>query len=106
LSRFESKTFSSSSRRRDDSHILFEITENDEQVPCAISRAALEDIAGTRCHRTEDLLRCFAKARGRIEKVALEKLRARPSGVSGRLNVWSDDVGRHRTADADVMGSP
>ncbi len=100
MSRFESKSFATS-RRRDDSHILFEITDNDEQILCAISRAALEDIGGTRCHQTEDLLRCFAKARGRIEKLAVDKLRARPSGVSGRLTLWSDDVDRHPAPDAE-----
>lgn len=85
-------TTSSSRPRWDGSRILFEITDGDEQVPCAISRAALEVISERRCYHAADLLGCFANARGRIEGRALEKLRARPVGVSGRLSLWADDV--------------
>jgi hypothetical protein len=76
----------------DGSRILFDITDRNEQIPCAISRAALEQISERRCFKTADLLGCFAKARGRIETLALEKLRARPDGISGRLSLWADDV--------------
>lgn len=76
----------------DGSRIMFEITAGNEQIPCAISRAALEEISETRCFRAADLLRCFAGARGRIERLALEKLSARPDGSSGRLNLWADDM--------------
>ena len=76
----------------DGSRILFEINDGNEQIPCAISRAALEQISERRCFKTADLLGCFIKARGRIETLALGKLRARPDGISGRLSLWADDV--------------
>ena len=78
--------------RWDGNRVLFEITDGNEQIPCAISRAALEAISERRCFRAADLLGCYANARGRIERLALEKLRARPVGVSGRLSLWADDV--------------
>jgi hypothetical protein len=79
--------------RWDGSQIHFEITHENEQIMCAISRAALEEISEMRCFSTADLLRCFANARGRIEGLALEKLRARPAGIPGRLTLWADDMG-------------
>ncbi len=85
-------TASSSSPRWDGSRVLFDITEDGQRVPCAISRMALEDIGERRLFRAADLLGCFAKARGRIEAIALEKLHARPGGISGRLSLWADDV--------------
>jgi uncharacterized protein DUF1488 len=72
---------------------LFEITDKGEQVPCAISRMALEDIGERSLRKTADLLGCFTRARRRIEGLALEKLRARPEGVMGRLSLWADDLG-------------
>lgn len=83
---------SSSLPHWDGSRILFEITDGDEHIPCAISRGALEEIGETRCFRTAELLGCFASARGRIEGLALAKLRARPNGVTGRLSLWAGDV--------------
>jgi len=88
---FSSMT-SPSRPRWDGSRILFEITDGNGQIPCAISRAALEEISERRCFSAADLLGCFANARGRIETLALEKLRARPDGISGRLSLWADDV--------------
>ena len=76
----------------DGGRVLFEITDGGERIPCAISRVALEDIGERRLFKTADLLGCFAQARGRIEGLALEKLHARPDGVSGRLSLWADDV--------------
>lgn len=83
---------SSSLPHWDGSRILFEIIEGGEQIPCAISRGALEEIGEMRCFRTADLLGCFASARGRIEELALTKLRAMPDGVTGRLSLWAADV--------------
>ena len=85
-------TTSPSRPRWDGSRILFEIKDGNEQIPCAISRAALEEISERRCFGAADLLGCFTYARGRIERLALEKLRARPDGVSGRVNLWADDM--------------
>lgn len=71
---------------------VFEVTDGNDQIPCAISRAALEEISERRCFKAADLLGCFAKARGRIERLALEKLRSRPDRITGRLSLWADDV--------------
>ena len=90
--RLFSWTTSPSRPRWDGSRVLFEITDGNEQIQCAISRGALEEISERRCFRTADLLGCFTNARGRIERLALEKLRARPDGISGRLSLWADDV--------------
>ena len=48
-------TISPSRPRWDGSRILFDITDGNEQVPCAISRAALEQISERRCFKTADL---------------------------------------------------
>lgn len=85
-------TTSFSLPRYDDSRVLFEISEGGRRLPCAISRMALEDIGERRLFTAADMLGCFARARGRIEGIALEKLHASPSGFSGRLSLWSDDV--------------
>ena len=58
-------------------------TETSSNPEAALARSA---------RGAADLLGCFANARGRIERLALEKLRARPDGVSGRLSLWADDV--------------
>jgi hypothetical protein len=86
---FFSLITSRSRPRWDGSRVLFEIIDGDEHIPCAISRAALEEISERRCFGGADLLGCFANARGRID---LEKMRARPDGISGRLSLWADDV--------------
>jgi hypothetical protein len=78
--------------RWDGSRVVFEINDGNERISCAISRAALEAISERRCFRSADLLGCFVNARVRIERLALEKLRARPDGISGRLSLWADDV--------------
>jgi len=76
----------------DSSRVLFDITDGNDVVPCAISRMALEDVSGGRCFKPADMLKSFEKVRARIEALALEKLRVRPDGVTGRLSLWSDDV--------------
>lgn len=92
-------TIPSSVPRWDGGRVLFEIADGGERVPCAISRMALEGIGERRLFKTADLLGCFAGARGRIEGLALEKLHARPDGVSGRLSLWADDVDDSPTGD-------
>jgi Protein of unknown function (DUF1488) len=89
---FFSSITSRSRPRWDGSRVLFEIIDGNEHIPCAISRAALEEISERRCFGAADLLGCFANARGRIERLALGKMRARPDGISGRLSLWADDV--------------
>jgi hypothetical protein len=76
----------------DGRRVLFEVIDNDQPVSCAISMNALQDLSTQRRFKPEDLLKCFAAARSRIEAIALAKHRARADGVSGLLHVWSDDV--------------
>jgi hypothetical protein len=76
----------------DGNRVLFEIGVGTDVLDCAISRMALEDISTGMCFKPADMLKCFLKSREQIETLALEKLRRRPEGVSGRLSLWSDDV--------------
>jgi len=84
--------------------VLFDLHTDDGEVACAISRAALEHLGPSRCFRKEDALACFAKARVLIEQRALAKLVALPSGWSGRLTLWADDV--DSTEDDDEAAAP
>jgi Protein of unknown function (DUF1488) len=72
--------------------MLFDILVGDARVACAISRGALQHLSERRSFRTEDLQKSFMKARGRIEQIAHEKLRARPDRISGTLLIWADDL--------------
>ena len=85
-------TTSPSRPRWDGSRILFEITAGNEKIRCAISRAALEEISREALLQDSGPAGVFRNARGRIERLALEKLRARPDCISGRLSLWADDV--------------
>jgi hypothetical protein len=78
--------------RWDGSRVLFEIEATGNRIPCAISRAALQDLSGRRHFASTDLLRCFAEARVRIEAIAASKFRVRPESVSGIVSIWADDV--------------
>jgi hypothetical protein len=83
----------SSAPRWDGSRVLFEVTASGQKVQCAISPMALEAVGHRRCTGTGELLRCFTRARRRIEGLALDKLHARPAGVFGRVSLWADDLG-------------
>ncbi len=78
--------------RWDGSRVLFAITHDGGSFPCAISRAALEELGARRFARVAELLSAFEDARDAIEGLARTKLGARPAGVSGRLSLWADDV--------------
>jgi len=78
--------------RWDGSRVLFEIASGTDRIPCTISRAALQEISGTRHFKSADLLRCFAEARVRIEGLAYDKLRARSEAVPGLISIWADDI--------------
>jgi Protein of unknown function (DUF1488) len=88
--------------RWDGRRMLFEVQDEDRRVDCAISLNALQDLSGQRRFKRADLLICFAAARGRIEAIALTKLHARSHGVSGVLNIWSEDIGGPPPASAPV----
>jgi hypothetical protein len=76
----------------DGARILFDIVDGDEQIECAISRAALEDISETRCFKPAQMLAIFNGAQARITAVALMKRKGRPGPLEGRLNIWADDM--------------
>jgi hypothetical protein len=78
--------------RWDGSSLLFELEIAGTAVPCAISRAALQEICG--CHHiaSGDLLRRFTEGRERIEKIAAGIFAVRPESVTGTLRIWADDV--------------
>ncbi len=72
--------------------MIFEIEENGGWTPCAISEAAILDVAGRTHMRPSELLGVFLRARPRIEAIAEAKLQARRGYVRGILNIWSDDI--------------
>ncbi len=78
--------------RSDGRRVLFEIEAGGHSVACAISITALQDLSGRRSFKPAELLRLFMESRDRIEAVAHTKWRTRPQGVTGLLNIWSDDV--------------
>ena len=77
----------------DGNRVLFEITGGEKRIPCAISRAALEELSEQRHAGGAALVRCFLAARERIEALARDKLRAMLGGVVGTLNIWASDLG-------------
>jgi hypothetical protein len=85
-------TGTASRPRWDGRRILFEVTDGDQRVACAISLNALQDLSQVRRFSPPELLKCFAAARQRIEAIAIGKLRGRSNGVPGLLNIWSDDI--------------
>jgi len=78
--------------RWDGNRVTFQLTDRDSCVDCAISRAALLDVAQRSYLPPDGWLACFLKSRDRIEAIALAKLLARPHHASGVLNIWSEDV--------------
>ncbi len=78
--------------RLDGHRVTFEIEENGAWLPCAISEAAILDVAGKRHMRPQELLGVFLRAQKRIEAIAQAKLEARRGYGSGILNIWSDDI--------------
>lgn len=88
--------------RWDGNKVVFELDDRGQHISCAISRGALEELAGLRYLKSAELLRSFAEARGRIETIALRKLRARPEGVSDLLSIWINDLDDSRPSGEPV----
>ncbi|MDE2581108.1 MAG: DUF1488 family protein [Rhodospirillales bacterium] len=84
--------FVTASPRWDRNRVLFEIEDGGRAVACAISVQAIQDASGRRFHDKTRLLDCFSKIRPRVERIALEKLRARPHAGENLLTVWSGDL--------------
>ena len=76
----------------DGSRVLFEIAGSEKRIPCAISRAALEELSEQRHAGGAALVRCFLVAQERIEALARDKLKVMPGGVVGTLNIWASDL--------------
>jgi hypothetical protein len=92
--------------RWDGRRMLFEVLDADRAVPCvvpcAISLDALQDLSPKRRFGRSDLLGCFAASRERIGRIALRKLHARAAGMTGVLNIWSDDIDEPPPASAPL----
>lgn len=78
--------------RWDGTRVTFQIMDKGRRVDCAISRAALLDIA-QRSHLSDPaLLACFLSSRTRIEAIARAKWHARSRHAKGILHIWSEDT--------------
>lgn len=91
--------------RWDGARITFEIVEGGHPVACAISRSALQDLAGQRRFKPAELLVCFAALGPRIEAIARAKLHRRPDGIDGVLHIWSDDIDDPPPSDVPVAAA-
>jgi hypothetical protein len=76
----------------DGSRVTFDIDDGVVRIRCAISHAALLDIAERSHLRPAQLMDCFIEYRQRIEAMALAKFRNRAAHATGVVNIWSDDV--------------
>jgi hypothetical protein len=76
----------------DGSRLTFDIDDGPARVRCAISHAALLDIADRANLRPAQLMDCFIEYRSRIEAIALAKYRTRAAHATGLVNIWSDDI--------------
>ncbi|MFT8247151.1 DUF1488 family protein [Roseomonas sp. BN140053] len=83
--------------------VFFEIFVNGHAMPCAISGAALEEIAKHRHVTARDALACFEQSRDRIEAVARKKAHRRAEGASGLLNLWTGDLDEPPPEGAPMM---
>lgn len=72
--------------------VIFEIDVDGEKIPCAMSRAALQDLSGSRQFKGPDLLRSFEQFRTRIEAIARRKLQQQPESALGTINLWAGDL--------------
>lgn len=82
------------------SRMLFTIDVEGHEIPCAISRDALQALGDGRFLRDADLLRRFAQHRARIAEIALAIVNARPDSISGVISIWADDINDPPTAPA------
>lgn len=78
--------------RWDGAGVRFTIVVDGLSVPCAISRAALEDVCGCRHIAPGDALRRFGTVRDRVEAMAASIVARRPDSIAGTIHVWADDV--------------
>lgn len=78
--------------RWDRNRLLFEIDDGEQPISCSISQEALQYLSERRLTTPLEWMACFAKARTRVEKIALEKSRARAGSVYGLVAIWSGDV--------------
>jgi LSD1 subclass zinc finger protein len=76
----------------DGNRLTFDIYDGATRVRCAISQAALLDVAERRNLRPAELMDCFMDARPRIEAIASAKFRTRSAHATGLVNIWSDDI--------------
>jgi hypothetical protein len=87
------------------SRVLFETNVAGRPVPCAISRAALQELSCCRHIASGDMLRRFADGRDRIEEIATNVFAVKPESVTGTLHIWADDIINPPTAVAVAHSS-
>lgn len=80
-----------SAPRHKDNYVHFEIEDGGTLIECAIYRQALAELRQRYVGGPRELLACFGEFRGRIERIALNKVRSQP-GAIGRVTVWSGDL--------------
>jgi hypothetical protein len=73
--------------RCDGRRVLFEMVDEGQAIPGAISLGALEDVSERRCFRPIDQLSALVSAGRRIEAVTLHKIRAQAQDASGLLYI-------------------
>ena len=78
--------------RWDGNRLTFTINTEGKRIPCAISRSALQNLAGHTPLATSDLLGRFLDSRGRIEEIAAGIFHITPEWVSGPVSIWADDI--------------
>ena len=78
--------------RWDGNRLAFTMTTEGKRIPCAISRSALQNLAGHTPLATSDLLGRFMDSRGRIEEIAARIFHITPEWVSGPVSIWADDI--------------
>ena len=75
--------------------MLFEIGSGLNCIPCAISRAALDELGGERHLGGAALIRCFLARQEHVEAIVRDKLGEMPGGPAsliGTLNIWASDL--------------
>ena len=81
------------SRPRWDGHrVTFDIDNGKSCVRCAISHAALLDIAERTHLRPPELMDCFIRSRSRIESIAWTKFGNRSDRAARCVYIWSGDI--------------
>ena len=78
--------------RWDDDQVLFEIDHGQRRVTCSVSREALEEAGPGPAAARWELLNAFETLRGRIERIARDKLHAEPDAPARNIHITAGDL--------------